>query len=99
MDQPNRMRNLPWPAILSSACKKCDDSILIGTIPYGRMMVAFGDDHQAAIAKGPCQRLGRSDEIVFGSAHHEHGLRESVQLLGPEDLEESADANGPCQNV
>jgi len=44
--------------------RKCDDGILIGTVPYGRMDgLRFGDDHQAAVAKGPCQRLGRSDQI------------------------------------
>src|SRR6478736_3280459 len=99
MDQPNRMRNLPWPAICSSACKKCDDSVFIATIPYGRMMVAFGDEDQAAVAKGPCQRLGRSDEIVFGSARHEDRLREGVQLLGREDLAGPAYAGSHGQKV
>src|SRR5258706_6798975 len=89
------MPNLPWPAVLPSACKKCDDRILIGAVAYGRMMVAFGDDHQAAIAKGPRQGLRRAGQIVLGAACNEHRLRQQMQLLGGENVAGPADAGGP----
>src|SRR6266446_5825636 len=71
---------------LSSDSKKCCDSILVGAVAYGRMMVAFGDDHKAPVTKGTHQRLGRADQMVLGATHDKDRLRQGVQLLGRENL-------------